>query len=123
MAKPYSVDLRVRVLADLDSGERPTDLALRYRVSRSWIYRMLKQRRELGHIAPLKGEMGRKPKLKDKDELRRLIAEQPDATLEELREKLDVSVSVSTLCRALNAFKLTLKKSHSRCRTTSSRRG
>jgi len=123
MAKPYSVDLRVRVLVDCDAGERPTMLALRYRVSRSWIYRMLKQRHELGHVIPLKGKMGRKPKLKNEAELRRLIAERPDATLEELREKLDVCVSVSTLCRTLHAFKLTLKKSHSRRRTAAARRG
>lgn len=118
MAKPYSVDLRARVLADCDAGERPTALAKRYRVCRSWIYRMLKQRREIGHLEPLKGEMGRRPKLKNQDELlRRIVAERPDATLEELREQLYIRVSVSTLCRALQALKLTLKKSHSRRRT------
>ena len=37
MAKPYSVDLRVRVLADYDEGMRPVDVARRYRVTRGWL--------------------------------------------------------------------------------------
>lgn len=123
MAKPYSVDLRSRVLADYDAGERPVALAVRYRVSRSWVYRMAKQRRVVGHIEPLKGEMGRKPKLRNEPELRRIVAESPDATLEELRQKLDICVSVSTLYRALHALKLTLKKSHSRRRAKTPGRG
>ncbi len=114
MAKPYSVDLRSRVLADFDSGERPVVLAARYRVSRSWIYRLAQRRSKLGHIEPLKGDMGRKPKLQNEADLRRIVSESPDATLEELCRKLDVRVSVPTLCRTLHALKLTLKKSHSR---------
>lgn len=118
MAKAYSVDLRARVLMDYDENIRPTELARRYRVSRGWIYKLLVQRRDLGHIQPLKGVMGRPPKLKHHSEqLQRIVAESPDATLEELRRKLDIPVGVSTLCRALLALKLTLKKSHSRRRT------
>src|SRR5258705_3092001 len=118
MAKAYSVDLRERVLADYDEGVRPVELARCYRVARSWIYKLLTQRREMGHIEPLKGEMGRKPKLKQRSEqLRQIVAAYPDATLEELRRKLPIPVGISTLWRALHALKLTLKKSHSRRRT------
>jgi transposase len=119
MGKPYSVDLRARVLADYDEGVRPVELARRYRVARSWVYKLLTQRRELGHIEPLQGEMGRKPKLKHHGErLRQIVADCPDATLDELRQQLPVSVGISTLWRALRALKLTLIKSHSRRRTT-----
>jgi transposase len=118
MAKAYSVDLRARVLADYDEKIRPVELARRYRVARSWIYKLLTQRRALGHIEPLKGEMGRKPKLKQQSaQLRQIVADYPDATLDELRQKLPLSVGISTLWRALRALKLTLKKSHSRRRT------
>ena|SRR5579862_9302528 len=115
MAKAYSVDLRTRVLANYDDGVRPVELARRYRVARSWVYKLLDQRKTLGHIEPLKGEMGRKPKLKNEsDRLRKIVARYPDATLDELRRKLPMQVGVSTLWRALDALKLTLKKSHSR---------
>jgi transposase len=43
-----------------------------------------------------------------------LVAETPNATLEELRQqmkkKVGVEVSLSTICRALQAVELTLKK-------------
>jgi transposase len=122
MGKAYSVDLRSRVMADYDAGIKPVELVRRYHVARSWIYKLIDQRRELGHIEPLKGEMGRKPKLKHQDEqLRKLVAQHPDATLEELRQKLPVRVGTSTLWRALDKLKLTLKKSHSRGRTKTPR--
>lgn len=115
MGKAYSVDLRTRVLADYDDGVGPAVLARRYRVARSWIYKLLDQRRALGHIDPLKGIVGPKPKLKDQsDLLQKIVAQHPDATLEELRQKLPRRVGVTTLWRALDALKLTLKKSHSR---------
>jgi transposase len=115
MAKAYSVDLRSRILADYDDGVRPVELMRRYRVARSFVYKLLEQRQTLGHIEPLKGEMGRKPKLKNQsDQLRKLVAQYPDATLEELRQKLSVRVGISTLWRALEALKLTFKKSPSR---------
>ena len=115
MSKPYSCDLRSRVLMDYDEGMRVVELVTRYRVSQSWIYKLIAQRRDLGHIEPLKGVMGRPRKLKNHTEqLQRLVAGHPDATLDELRAKLDVRVGVSTLFRALHALKLTLKKSHLR---------
>jgi transposase len=99
---------------DYDEGMRAAELIVRYRVSKSWIYKLIAQRRDLGHIDPLKGIMGRPPRLREHTEqLQRLVADHPDATLEELRAKLDIRVGVSTLCRALQALKLTLKKSHS----------
>lgn len=118
MAKPYSVDLRMRVLADFDEGARPVDLARRYRVARSWVYKLAAQRRDVGHIQPLKGKMGRPAKLAaHAEQLKQIVAQYPDATLDELRRKLDIPVGVSTLCRALQTLKLTLKKSAPRRRT------
>jgi transposase len=111
-------------LADYDGDVRPTELAKRYRVARSWVYKLIEQRRELGHIEPLKGNVGRKPRLRDQRErLQQIVAQFPDATLAELRQKLSVPVGISTLWRALAELKLTLKKSHSRRRTTTARCG
>ena len=54
MAAPYSVDLRKQILKDYDNGVPIEDLTLHYEVSRSWLYSLLKQRRETGNIAPKK---------------------------------------------------------------------
>lgn len=115
MPQAYSLDLRSRVLADYDDGTGPTQLARRYRVARSWIYKLIDQRREVGHIQPLQGKTGRPSKLKHEAErLRQIVTQFPDATLEELRQKLSAPVGISTLWRALDKLKLTLKKSHPR---------
>jgi transposase len=105
----------MRVLADFQEGISPVELARRYRVARSWIYKLAAQQRQLGHIRPLSGNAGRPAKLAaHADQLNKIVAQYPDATLDELRRKLDIPVGISTLCRALQALKLTLKKSPSR---------
>ena len=40
----YSMDLRERALLDSDAGMKAADVAVKYRVSGSWV-RLLKQRR------------------------------------------------------------------------------
>jgi hypothetical protein len=38
LMQAYSQDLRERVLRALDRGDRPTDIARRFGVSRVWVY-------------------------------------------------------------------------------------
>lgn len=112
MAKAFSVDLRERVLADYDEGVGPAELARQYRVCERWVYKLVKQRQDLGSITPLYGKPGPKPKLASHlDELRTLVDQHPDATLEELRQQLPVAVCLTTVWKALEDLKLTLKKS------------
>ena len=117
MAKAYSVDLRLRIVADYDDGVRVVDLAPQYRVSERRIYVLLALYRETGSVVPPPGKKrGPKPVLSPHSEqLVKLNEEQPDATLEELRERLPVDVSIATVWRALRRLKLTLKKSFARC--------
>lgn len=118
MAKAYSLDLRTRVLADYDEGVQTVELARRYRVSAWWVHKLVRQRRETGRVAPLAPSGGRKRKLAGHDErIRKIVREHADATLMELREKLGVSVGLTTLWKTLRRLKLTLKKSHARRRT------
>jgi transposase len=119
--KAYSMDLRERVLADCDAGVNTHDVALRYRVSKSWVRRLKQRRRESGEVAPRSSYNGKQPKwLPYAEQLQQLVREQPDATLEELRRQLAIEISVPTLCRALRALQLTFKKSASGVRTGSS---
>lgn len=111
--KAYSMDLRERVLEDCDAGIETRQVAVKYRVSESWIRRLKQRRRETGKVSPQKPRAA-EPKWRPQAErLKQLVAEQPDATLAELKQRLGLSISVPTLCRALQALKLTFKKKSS----------
>jgi transposase len=113
MPKPYSLDLRERILKDCDAGMRSEDVAEKYSVSASWVYDLRKKRRETGSIAPKKQRHGQKPKLEPYEkEVRQVVADHPDATLAEFCEMLSkhVSVSTTTLCDFLRHLKITRKK-------------
>ena len=110
--KPYSMDLRVRVLADADAGLATKQLAEKYSVSPAWVRRLKQRRRETGQIEPRQGKTGPKPKLANHHQrLLQLVQDHPDATLESLRKHLGVSVSLSTIWLALKSAGITLKKS------------
>jgi len=94
-------------------------VAERYGVSRTWVRSLKQRRRETGEIAARIPKVGRKPKF-DRVRLAELVAEQPDATLMELRERLGVQCALSAIWTALQKLKLTYKKSRS---TPANRRG
>lgn len=120
---PYSMDLRTRVLADCDAGLAAKDVAAKFRVSRSWVNRIVQRRRETGEVGPRPQQVFKKQALAGKeDQLRALVAAKPDQTLAELREALCSSASLSSVWRALDRLELTLKKNRTRGRTTSPRR-
>ena len=54
----YSMDLRERALLDSDAGMKAADVAVKYRVSGSWV-RLLKQRRR-ERVAPRVQRHGRR---------------------------------------------------------------
>ena len=117
--KTYSLDLRQRIVDAVDSGIGTYQgIAELFGVHESFIYKLLRQRRELGHIAPLPHGGGAHRKLDDKalDFLTDLVKQVPDLTLEELRQQCrklaKIKVSVSTIWYGLEKRNVTLKKSH-----------
>ena len=119
---PYSMDLRTRVVADWDAGVAAKELAAKFRVSRSWVNRLVQRRRETGQVGPrLQTVFKRQAFAGQEDRLRALVAAKPDQTLAELREALHSAASLSSLWRALDRLELTLKKNRTRRRTTSAR--
>ena len=114
----YSLDLRERrvgaVERQIGSKRKIAEL---FGVHESFLYKLLRQQRDRGDIAPLPQGGGARAKLSE-DHLRQLpdlVAATPDATLDELREQMEkkarVEVSLSTLCRGLQALGLSRKKS------------
>ena len=109
--KAYSMDFRQRVIADSDAGLSKTQVARKYRVSASWVRRLKQHRRERGEIAPR--PRGRRRWRFDRQRLRELVSQRPDATLAELREALGAQVALSSIWYALRKLKLSYKKSRS----------
>ena len=110
----YSMDLRERVAAAYDDGEgSQAELARRFRVSVSWIGKLLRRRRETGSIAPKPHSGGRPPAVGGvaADRLRAAVQADPDATLSELRDAAGLACSVPAVHRALGRLGITRKKS------------
>lgn len=109
--KPYSMDLRGRVLNDSDAGLTTREVALKYDVSESWVRRLKQRRRENGEVAPRSSRNRRQPKwLAMADQIEAMVSEQPDITLRELRDALGAEISIQGLWRALRSLQLTFKK-------------
>ena len=119
--KALSIDLRERVVAACDAGDQTqAEVAARFSVSPSTIRRLLARRAATGSVAPLP-HAGGFPSRVDaaaRAELRGLVAEQPDATLAELRGRLGaragVAVTISRVSQVLQELGLPRKKSRTR---------
>jgi transposase len=104
--KPYSKDLRLRVLSAVDSGEPREELAKTFSVSVPTIKRWLKKRRETGDVEPeaIPGRPARKGAML-KGWLPEHLQANDDLTLEEHREAFEEhfgeEVSTSTIGRAI----------------------
>ena len=114
----YSLDLRQRIVDAIDQQiDTYQEIAATFGVHESFIYKLLRQRRGTGDLSPWPHGGGATAKLDDAqlNILDQLVAEFPDATLDELRQllkkKLRVKVSVSTVWRALEKLSQTRKKS------------
>ena len=110
----YSMDLRERALLDSDAGMKAADVAVKYRVSGSWVRLLKQRRRETGEVAPRVQRHGRRRMLEPHlHTLAALIAEQPDRTLAELKDALGTPASLATIWRAVAALDVTIKKNRS----------
>jgi transposase len=110
---PYSQDLRQRVLDTVGRGEGSSrQIARRFLVSVSFVTRLLNRYRGTGSLEPKPHGGGHPPSLgpEDRERLRELIRQQPDATLEECRQRLGTSCSAMTISRALRKLGLPRKK-------------
>ncbi len=122
----YSQDLRDRVLGALERGEGPAAIAIRYEVSRLWVYQVRKRWEEEGlrHSLPMGGH--RRSRIAHKEmQIRQWIEAMPDLTLLELSARLaeqGIQIKVSALWHQLNKWGLSFKKNPARQRAAAPRR-
>ncbi len=112
--KPYTAEFRGEVLAACDANEGTHDVAVRFKVSESWVRRIKQQRRETGQVAP-KTAAPRQPKWQAWAEwLVAKITARPDSYLRELQAELKQErgeeVSLMTICAACRALEQSRKK-------------
>jgi transposase len=111
--RPYSNDLRERIVAAIDRGEHSLrQIAHLFCVNLSFLVRLLQRRRATGSVQPKPHGGGPPPKL-DTAAVRRLLAlvrKQPDATLTELRDRLGIPCHIATIARVLRKHRISRKK-------------
>ena len=111
-----SNDLRERIVAACDRGDGTrAQIADRYNVSPGMVKKLLQQRKRTGDIAHRHRFSGAKPKITPthQQQLKRLVRDHPDMTLEELREALGVSCTPQAIHYVLERLGLSLKKRRS----------
>jgi transposase len=125
MAKPYSMDLRERVMEAIRGGQTREAVARRFEISLSSVGRYIKRFREKGSLAPDKFGGHKRHALADEEErLRDWIKERPDMTLEEIQDRLHdsgIEVGRTAIWNFLRHVRLTYKKKRCTRRSRSAR--
>ena len=119
MPKPCSLDLRMRVLREVEAGASRREAAECVEVSASSAIKWMQRLNETGSIAakPTGGSFS--PLEAHADVLLELIAEQPDLTLDEIvaaMRKRRIAGSRSAVWRFFNRHNISIKKKLARGR-------
>jgi transposase len=114
MARPYSVDLRGRVVRAVEAGASRRATAAKYEVSVSFVVKLMQRWRRRGTVQSDRiGGRKRSALAAHGERVRALVAAEPDLTIAELRARLaasGIAASRSGLGRFLTAAGLTRKK-------------
>ena len=115
-----SMDLRTRIVAAYENGEGTyVEVARRFCVDKTTVYRLLQRKRETGSVAPRRGPRGKPTTFQGErlEALRTLVEEDPDVLevqlVERLAQRFDIHVCTSTVGNALRRHGWTRKKRRS----------
>lgn len=121
MSKPYSLDLRKRVVSAVEGGLSRRQAAELFDVGISTVIRWTRRSRETGSAAakPMGGDRRSVLVGERRVWLLERVAAEPDLTLEELRDELaerGIAVGYGTVWRFFEREAITLKKKRARGR-------
>ncbi len=124
MAKGYSKDLRERAVAMVEEGESRREVARVLNLAASTAVRWLDRWMTTGTVEAKPGTGHSRSPLKAHERwLLDLVANEPDLTLEEIRDRLKrerkLEVAVSSVWRFYDRHEITFKKSPARGRAGS----
>jgi transposase len=117
--KPYSQDLRERVIATIRTGQHTqAEIAELYGLAQATVENWWRRWRATGSVAALPHAGGNPRALRECEAMIRAeVNKRPDLSLEELctrvKARTDVVASPSMMCRELQHLKLPRKKSRS----------
>ncbi len=122
--RPYSKDLRKRIVEARERGESAEDIAQRYKVSKRSVERYWNRYQTSGsYHSYKKGKPSGSILDEHQKRLLKWIKKEPGLTLEQLRERLaeeaGVNVSVVSVWKQLKRYGLSFKKNDMRKRTSS----
>ena len=114
MPKPYSYDLRQKVIQAIElDGLNKSEASIRFNISRNTIDLWLKRQAETGDFQALpKKPTGNDHKITDLEKFREIALTHGDKTQAEMAELWDDQISDRTISRALNKIGFTRKKRH-----------
>jgi len=112
MPNPLPQSVRENIVYHHENGATNEEIVKWLRVSESSVKRILRLHREEKTISAKAYKRGRKPAFCEAklNKIADRIREQPDITLEELKEEFRLNISISALCRKLITRDLTFKK-------------
>ena len=104
MPRPYSEDLRSRVIMKRDEGKTVMEIVNELNVKKTFVYDIIKIHTATGSVKPKQAAGGRPPVIDETEllQIEALIYETPDITLAEIKETLNLSASISVICNAIN---------------------
>jgi transposase len=107
--------VRKRIIELYDDHFKTKQIAELFGVSKSGTRRVRQRLRERGTLDPLPSRPGRKPQMTVdvQQRIREHVAAYPDATREELKTSLALTVSLQSISKWLKRLGLVLKKSRS----------
>jgi transposase len=121
MAKPFSDDLRERIVRAVKAGRSRHEVGRIFGVSPSCVIKLMGRYRESGDFRPHKFGGYKKPILIGHEQtVRSLVSARPDLTISDLRNELTargIKVGRSSVGRFLQRLELTFKKKPARRRT------
>jgi transposase len=117
MAAPYSLDLRIRAIkAYEEANSTQKEIAELFGLGIATFTRYWKQYKKTGSVVPKEYKRGRKPAIDEKQKLciKKLILQQPDASLRELcsyyNKARNKKVGITIMFRAISALGFRRKK-------------
>lgn len=123
MAAPFSNDLRKRIIEAKERGQSVKEIEENFSVKKSMIYNLLNLFKETGKYEPRTRNAGRKPKLNEEqlEQIKELIIKESDIQLDDIKDKLNLPICISALCRIINNKLKLVRKKNSSCKRTQQR--
>lgn len=101
--KMINIEIRKLIVAAHKNGMGIREIMKTFQVKRTAVYNLLQLVEETGSVEPRPHLRGRKPALNADGMkcLEELIIAQPDITLQEIKEKMNLKISIPAICKII----------------------